>query len=74
MGVDGYATSEIAGENTYNKIPYIFRGDEEGKGGKRKRKKKVEEREEEKRILRNKKRTLGSDSPLYLLSPVSLRV
>ncbi len=38
-GVDGYATSEIAGKNNYNKIPKIFRGDEEGKGGKRKRKK-----------------------------------
>ena len=73
MGVDGYATSEIAGKILITKFPKFL---EETKKGKEERGKgkKVEEKEEEKRILRNKKRTLGSDSPLYLLSPVSLRV
>ena len=55
MGVDGYATSEIAGKILITKFPKFL---EETKKGKEERGKgkKVEEKEEEKRILRNKKR------------------
>ena len=54
-GVDGYATSEIAGEMLITKFPKFL---EETKKEKEERgkKEKVEEKEEEKRILRNKKR------------------
>ena len=55
MGVDGYATSEIAGKILITKFPKFL---EETKKERRKeeKKEKVEEKEEEKRILRNKKR------------------
>ena len=55
MGVDGYATSEIAGKILITKFPKFL---EETKKEKEERetKEKVEEKEEEKRILRNKKR------------------
>ena len=53
-GVDGYATSEIAGKILITKFPK-FLEDEEGKE-ERGKKEKGEEKEEEKRILRNKKR------------------
>ena len=68
MGVDGYATSEIAGKILITKFPKFL---EETKKEKEERgkKEKVEEKEEEKRILRNKKRkifVLLSSSSAYL--------
>ena len=62
-GVDGYATSEIAGKILITKFPKFL---EETKKEKEERgkKEKVEEKEEEKRILRNKKRTTPSRNDL----------
>ena len=63
MGVDGYATSEIAGKILITKFPKFL---EETKKGKEERGKgkKVEEKEEERRILRNKKRAGSEGVPV----------
>ena len=56
MGVDGYATSEIAGKILITKFPKFLEETKKEKEERGKKKEKVEEKEEEKRILRNKKR------------------
>ena len=56
-GVDGYATSEIAGKILITKFPKFLEETKKEKEERGKKKEKVEEKEEEKRILRNKKRT-----------------
>ena len=56
MGVDGYATSEIAGKILITKFPKFLEETKKEKEERGKKKGKVEEKEEEKRILRNKKR------------------
>ena len=57
MGVDGYATSEIAGKILITKFPkFLEETKKEKEEREKKKKEKVEEKEEEKRILRNKKR------------------
>ena len=58
-GVDGYATSEIAGKILITKFPKFLEETKKEKAGKRRKeekRKKMEENEEGKRILRNKKR------------------
>ena len=56
MGVDGYATSEIAGKILITKFPKFLEETKKERRKEEKKKEKVEEKEEEKRILRNKKR------------------
>ena len=66
VGVDGYATSEIAGKILITKFPKFL---EETKKEKEERgkKEKVEEKEEEKRILRNKKRKIKATARILAI-------